>query len=227
MMMSLSTDGNWRRAIRLDLLMAGLAALLILPLVGTAHAETQTRSVDPFHAISFEGSWSVDVTVGKDRSLVLEGDQDSLAQVKTEVVDGKLRISLKRGLMSMFSHVGHLSAHVTTPSLDDFERFGSGDATLTGLKEDKLVVESDGSGSIKADGHVGNLKLTINGSGTCDFGDVTSDDATVTINGSGGMIVQPRGNLVAEINGSGDIRYVGEPAHITRTVHGSGSIEKK
>lgn len=212
---------------RFDVIAAALAALLVLQAIGAARAETQTRSVDPFHAISFEGFWSVDVTVGKERSLVLEGDEDSLAKVKTEVSDGKLEIGLKHGFMSMFSHVGHLTAHITTPNLDDFTRFGSGDATITGLKEDKLVVESDGSGSIKADGHVGNLKLTINGSGTCDFGDVTSDDVTVTINGSGKMTVQPHGNLVAEINGSGDILYIGEPAHIARTVNGSGTIAKK
>jgi hypothetical protein len=212
---------------RFDVIAAALAALLAFQAIGTAHAETQTRSVDPFHAISFEGSWTVDVTVGKERSLVLEGDEDTLAKVKTEVVDGKLKISLKHSFMSWFSHIGHLTAHVTTPNLDDFERFGSGDATLAGLKEDKLDVESDGSGSIKADGHAGNLKLTINGSGTCDFGDVTSDDTKVTINGSGKMIVQPHGNLVAEINGSGDILYVGEPAHITKVVNGSGTIAQK
>jgi len=206
------------------------AALLALTVVTTARADTETRATGPFHAVAVEGSWTVDVTVGKDPSVVLEGDKDAIAKVKTDVVNGELRVRLDHGMFFSFfkmGKVGALAAHITVPSLDAFTRSGSGAATITGLKEGKVTLESNGSGDLKATGQVGDLVLDINGSGAADLAGLATDNAVVTINGSGDIVVQARQSLVATINGSGDIKYVGEPAHLTTAVHGSGSIGKK
>jgi hypothetical protein len=50
-------------------------------------ADSETRATEPFHAISFEGSWTVDVVVGKERSVTFEDDKDIMALVKTEVTE--------------------------------------------------------------------------------------------------------------------------------------------
>ena len=52
-------------------------------------------------------------------------------------------------------------------------------------------------------------------SGTAELNEATA---------SGDIVVQAQKSLDARINGSGDIKYVGEPAHLITAVHGSGSI---
>jgi len=89
------------------------------------------------------------------------------------------------------------------------------------------VIESNGSGDLKADGQATDLVLDLNGSGNADLARLSADKASVTINGSGDIVVQAHDSLDATINGSGDIRYIGEPAHLTTAVHGSGTIARK
>lgn len=201
---------------------AALAAFLVAQPVW---ADTETRPVAPFHAISFAGSWDVDITVGRPQSVVIEGDKDSIAHVKTEVVDGELRVGIEHSLVG-FDRGGKLSAHVTVPSLDGFTRSGSGGATLSGIDGAKLALASNGSGMLKAEGHAADLALAVNGTGSADLADLKSDDAAVTINGSGDAVVQVAHTLKAAINGSGRINYVGEP-QVTSAIHGSGLIEKR
>jgi hypothetical protein len=203
------------------------AALLALTLVAPARADTETRATAPFHAISVEGSWSVDVTVGKDPSVTIEGDKDTIAKVRTDVVNGELRVRLEHSLFLSFFRMGNtgkLSAHITVPTLDAFTRSGSGEATITGLKGGKVTIESNGSGDLVADGQVTELSLELNGSGDANLAKLAAENATVTINGSGDIVVQAHKSLDASINGSGNIKYVGEPARLITAVHGSGSI---
>ena len=217
---------RFARSAGFDLAALGLASLLALTIAGGAHAESETRQVAPFHAVSLEGSWTADVTVGKDTSVVLEGDADVLKHVKTEVSEGKLRVHEEHGWMAIFSHHDRLVAHITTPSLDAFTRSGSGDSTIAGVTGNAFTVELDGSGDIKASGSAGKLETTINGSGKADLHDLTADDAVVTINGSGDVTVQARQSLNGTVNGSGDIRYIGNP-QVSSAIHGSGAVEKK
>ncbi len=204
-----------------------LAALLASALAHPAWADSETRQVAPFHAVSIEGAWTADITVGKETGVVLEGDKDALKRVKTVVDNGALNISLEHGWIFGLGDHGKLIAHITTPNLDALTRSGSGDVTVTGLTGDAFTVKSNGSGSVKASGNVGSLTATINGSGTGAMDDLTSDRAAVTINGSGQMVVQPRQSLTGRINGSGEIRYVGKPVQVSSAINGSGSIEQR
>ncbi len=215
------TMARMNHAIRLTL----AAAIMGFAALRPAWADTDARGVPPFHAVSLSGAWSVDVTVGKPQSVVIEGDEKTIARVKTEVVDGELRVSLVHSLFD-FGHAGRLSAHIAVPSLDGFSRSGSGDAVLTGLDGANLSLVSNGSGTTKAEGHAGNVALTENGSSTADLASLKSDEAVVTINGSGDAVVQADRALIATINGSGRIEYVGEP-RVTSAIHGSGSVEKR
>ena len=64
------------------------------------------------------------------------------------------------------------------------------------------------------------------------FGDVRTDElianeVTVVINGSGSAEVNAVEMLEGEINGSGDILYIGKPENVHSSVNGSGSIRKR
>ena len=206
-----------------------LAAVLTTCFTALARAETETRAIAPFHAIAFQGSWTVEVTLGKEQSVVLEGDKAVLAHVKSDVVDGQLRLGIEDDHSSIFQHldVGHLTARITVPSLTAFALHGSGKANIVGFTGGTAAFALDGSGNLSADGHVDTLALVVNGSGTADFSHLVSDKASTTINGSGDITVRPNLSLAAVINGSGQVNYIGDSAKVTSVVNGSGTVEKQ
>ena len=194
-----------------------------------ARAETETRTIAPFHAIAFQGSWTVEVTVGKEQSVVIEGDKAVIGHVKSEVVDGQLRLGVEDDHRSFFEHfdVGNLTARITVPSLTAFVLQGSGRAHVVGFNGGAAQFALDGSGDLSADGHVDTLALVVNGSGTADFSRLVSDKVSTTINGSGDITVRPGQSLAAVVNGSGQVNYIGDGAKVTSVVNGSGAVEKQ
>jgi hypothetical protein len=210
------------------ILYAALAAVFCL--AGRAGAETETRTTEPFTAVSFGGSWSIEVTVGKENSVTIEGSKSALARVKTEVVDGELRIGLEHSGFSLFGgnhDTDGLVAHVTVPKLTAFALQGSGDAKIVGLDGGAATLALSGSGDLKAKGRLDVLTLVVNGSGDADLKDLVATKATATVNGSGDATVHPTESLAVIVNGSGQVTYVGEGTKVTSVVHGSGTVEKQ
>jgi len=192
-------------------------------------ADSETRETAPFHAVSFTGSWTVDIKVGSPISVVIEGNKNVIAKVKTEVVDGELRIGIEQGFLSLFNRLDldGLKAHITVPELTAFALMGSGNADIAGLNGGTTKFALDGSGDLKANGKLDSLSLVVNGSGTADLGGLETAKASAMVNGSGDAIVDPRETLAATVNGSGQVSYIHEGAKVTSVIHGSGMVDKK
>ncbi|MDB5393960.1 MAG: hypothetical protein JWM91_1466 [Rhodospirillales bacterium] len=208
---------------------AALLALSLTALTRPALADSETRATEPFHAISFEGSWTVDVVVGKEHSVTIEGDKDSMALVKTEVTDGQLRIKIDRPWSSFLDRrdLGKLTAHIVVPQLTAFTLQGSGNASVVGLNGGTTEFNISGSGDLTAAGRLDALALVVNGSGQADLSGLVVRKASATINGSGDATVYPGESLAAVINGSGELTYLGDGARVTSVIHGSGQVERQ
>jgi hypothetical protein len=208
-----------------------LAAIAFLSAVigDVAVAEEEVREVSAFDAILFAGPGDLKITVGEERSVVLQGDQRLLEEIETEVKGGRLFI--KRENQSWFSfgrkNYGRLKVRVSMPELDEATLAGSGDLDVEGLDGGETELVIAGSGDIKAQGKLEFIRLVINGSGEIEARDLEAENADVTINGSGEVVVKVSGDLDATINGSGDIEYIGEPKNIRKSVRGSGDIRRR
>ncbi len=208
---------------------AALLALALTAMTRPAMAERETRATAPFHAITFEGSWTVNVVVGKAPSVTLTGDKDILAMVKTEVVDGDLRIGVDTSRSPGLHRVdlGDLTAQITVPQLTAFALHGSGMANIADLNGGATKFEVSGSGDLTAAGKLDTLALVVNGSGQADLSALVATKASATVNGSGDATVHPGESLAAMINGSGAINYLGDNPRVTSVVHGSGQVDKQ
>jgi Putative auto-transporter adhesin, head GIN domain len=206
-----------------------LATAVMSCVAGPALADSETRTTEPFHAVSFEGSWTVDVVVGKESSVRIEGDKDILPLVKTEVADGELHIKIERDSFSIFGRrdLGALTVHIVVPQLTAFMLQGSGNASVAGLNGGTTEFTVSGSGDLTAAGKLDALALVVNGSGQADLSGLVAEKASATINGSGKATVHPSASLAAMVNGSGHVNYLGDGARITSVVHGSGQVEKR
>jgi hypothetical protein len=191
---------------------------------GSGVAKTETRTITDFKKIEMNGGCDLSITVGGATSLTLTADDNLLQYVVTEVRDGTLVFEMKPG---SYSSAVHMKAYVTVPAIEGVVVRGSGDVDLTGLSGDRFEYRVDGSGDAKASGKVGTIVAKVSGSGDLNFSDVEAREATVEISGSGDVDVWATESLAVSVAGSGDVTYKGEPAKLTKSVAGSGSVRKR
>ena len=120
-----------------------------------------------------------------------------------------------------------LIVYLTMPFLDKAKIIGSGDMTISDVTKDKVILTITGSGDITASGSVGILEAVVSGSGDLSLQNLQADHVNVTINGSGDAGVWANQSISAQVNGSGDIVYFGNPAKVDTQVNGSGDITKR
>lgn len=87
-----------------------------------------------------------------------------------------------------------------------------------------LEIHINSNGTVRGDGKVGRLKLTINGSGNAELGGLSVGDATVTLFGSGNATLSPHGAVTLIAAGSGRLTLLTRPRSIDRKVLGSATI---
>lgn len=188
--------------------------------VGSGTPTKETRAVTGFDSLEVSGAVDVTVAVGSPASLEVRADDNLLSHVKSEVRGSTLH------LWSEGSHtttIG-LSATVAVPSLVGVRNDGSSDIVVTGVEGEQLTIANQGSGDLSLAGRVDALEIVINGSGDVDATALPATHARVTINGSSDVDVHAVESLHATINGSGDVRYRGNPKDVKRQVNGSGDI---
>lgn len=214
-----------RRAVVFPILAATLMSFMALR---AAHAETQNRDVPSFQEIVLEGSGRLEITTGKAHAVVLDGEKETLDQVKTEVRNGKLYIGRKSKSFWSFDFSNRsFTARVALPQLEGASIMGSGLITATGLDGGDTHFTIDGSGKIEAAGRVKSLRLVINGSADADLPDLAAETAKVIINGSGRIMINAEKDLDVAVNGTGKVTYLGSPAQVSQKINGSGSIRKR
>jgi hypothetical protein len=209
-------------------------------IAGEGESVTEVRNVDVFNAIELDAPAEVELTQGPAQTVRVEGQRNILDVLNTEVRRGRLRIDTERSLgehnpVRLFITVPNVEALTVNGSgaingqnmlsVEDLrlEVNGSGEINLqTRARNLQGIVQ--GSGDIKLRGSSKGLIINIGGSGDVQAFELVTERAEVVINGSGDCEVNAQNVLRAVVNGSGDIRYRGEPADRQFSMQGSGNI---
>jgi hypothetical protein len=190
--------------------------------IGSGVAKNEPRDTGDFTAVQNDISANLDIAVGQGTSVIVEGDDNILPFIKTEVRNGVLVITSNTSIQTRSA----LKVTITTPQLSHLAINGSGDANIRGLSGGEFDGSINGSGNINATGTVDKLAGRINGSGGLQFKDLSAQSATINITGSGNARVDAATSLSASITGSGDISYKPNSAMNLQTqVVGSGSVK--
>ncbi len=208
---------------------AVLGALLLvgcgmLGQAGSGNLVTEPRDVSDFTSISLSGSGQLRVEQGDAESLTIAADDNLLPLLTSEVKDGRLYLGVKRGASIRPSKPVVYTVKVKT--LEGVDLSGSGDIDLKNIEGKRLDVDVSGSGSVTAAGKVERLGLHISGSGKAKTEGLACQTATVSITGSGNVVVAAGEALEVKITGSGSVEYVGDPK-VTKRITGSGSVRKR
>ncbi|WP_316798689.1 head GIN domain-containing protein [Pedobacter frigidisoli] len=205
------------------------------------------RAVKSFNGVAAAGPINVVLTIGNTESCRLEGDEEALETIVTEVKGNILIIRPQTSITSWSRKYDgkKITAYVTAKSISSLAVSGSGSMVVNGkVDAQSLATTISGSGSIKATADVDNLSAVISGSGSINLSG-TAEHAKIvmsssgafagksfsvstlsaTISGSGQVNIKADESIKAVISGSGSINYSGN-ATVEKTVIGSGGVRK-
>ena len=192
---------------------------------GNGNIKTETRQLSNVSKVNVMGSLEVVLEEGTP-SLKIEGDENLLPYIETNVNGNELTIktrdhiniqtnnSLKIYLsLQQFSALKIMGSGKieTANKFNNTEKFtaelmGSGKISLN-VHAPSIVADVMGSGDIIIEGETRDIEANIKGSGTFTGENLKSENALVSIAGSGDVTVFADIKLKINIAGSGNVRY--------------------
>lgn len=190
---------------------------------GSGKAKIEKRSVGDFKAVNISGAFEVEIVAQRERGVEIEGDDNLLPLVRTEVNDGVLDIFNEKS----FSTKNAIRVRISVPQLDAVESSGASDIVVSGVKSDDFSVSTSGAGKVKVSGQARTLALELSGAGEVDAKELRSERVTVNSSGAADATVYASEDLTVSASGAGTVNYYGDPKNVSESVSGGASISRK
>ena len=212
---------------------------------GNGNVTTETRNTGSYDGVSVGGFFDVELVKGKEGKVTIEGEENLMEYIITEVERGKLKIKVKKGYN--LKTTKKLSVTVPVEEIESVGLGGSGNiSSNVTLKSDSFSVSIGGSGNIDLDVDANNVKGSIAGSGNISLSgsadymkcsiagsgnikayELQTNRLKASIAGSGDIRVSVKDEIKASVAGSGSIYYKGNPPKVDSKSAGSGSIKSR
>ena len=211
---------------------------------GNGKMTTTTRSTADYDGIKCAGSFDYVLVAGTEGKITIEGEENLLQYVITEIKDNNLIIKTKKNVNLKPSNNKTIKITIPFKDISNVSLAGSGDlwnedvitstnleVALAGSGDIVLNIAATntegkvaGSGDLTLKGNTNKLEAKVAGSGDFHGFDLQSNHTVVAVAGSGDAEVVSNESLKARVSGSGDIEYRGSPKTEDTKVAGSGSI---
>lgn len=190
---------------------------------GSGTSKVDKRSVPAFTAVDISGAYDVQIVAQKEQSLELEGDDNLLPLIKTEVKDGVLVVKNDKSISSK----NKLRLRINVQKLDGIETSGASDIVATNVKSDDFKIGTSGASELKVSGETKTLSIDSSGAGAIDTKDLHAEKVTITSSGAATAEVYASEELNASVSGAGAVEYYGNPKTVKEDKSGAGAITKK
>lgn len=189
---------------------------------GNGKRELQKRQVPAFTSISTNGAFTIEVTCQKEPSLEIEGDENVLGFVKTEVGSNILRLENSQN----YSVSEPVRVKISVPNLEGLAVNGAGHIDVKGLKNDKFEIDTNGAPTITVAGTTKMVDISANGAGKVDAQNLHATRAVVDARGVAKVDLDVSDQLDVEISGPSSVTYNGNPS-VNKNIHGPGKLTRK
>ncbi len=219
-----------------------LSCFLIFIQMAWAEATAQeVRDLEPFTGVGVSISADVWYTPGNTHEIRIEGDEDDVRELITEVRDGFLKIKYddwrtRRSKLDIYITSRELEEVKISGSADffveeslnagevDLAVSGNGGIYFSKLEAEEVEVKLSGSGGVEIkSGSAEEMDAKISGSGKLMAESFEVEEFSAAISGSGGVEITATGELDAKISGSGKVYYHGNP-RVNSVTSGSGKV---
>lgn len=206
----------------------------------------QTRDLGEFTSIQHSGNFDVNISIGDQYLVFLEGtDEESLNMIMTSVSGDVLTIKCED--CKKYLGPNNITVYVQLPEVEDIKVSGSGRLTCDKIQQNEISLKVTGSGDIEINElYVNRLDAEIAGSGSITayqksekiIGHIYGSGnlilegyvkkAEYTITGSGKVMAENliHDNCYSKIYGSGDL-YLTSRGKLEVEIFGNGNIYYK
>jgi hypothetical protein len=221
------------------------AQLITKKIKGNEISITVLREVSNYDKIIVSGSLYIELFKGDEGKITIKADENLTDYIITEVKNGELKIKTENG----YQINSNKKITITIPFdvIDEISLAGSGNINSEDILNTKdlklslagsgiinvpvsskiLISNIAGSGIINVSGETDDFSCNVAGSGNINGYDLIAKKTTVKIAGSGNVSVNALNEIYANITGSGNVYYIGNPGIEKGISFGSGSIKKK
>lgn len=189
----------------------------------------ETRKVENFTKIAFRFPGKLYLKQGSPQKVELEGSQDILNEIDTEVEGGKLVIGREGRWFDWNNWTDNdkITVYITMPNIEALSVSGSGDLIGQGkITADNLDLNVSGSGSLQLDvDAAGDVEADVSGSGDIDLkGKCRSFDSDVSGSGEVELTINITETADFGVSGSGKISATGSAQSVKTSISGSGKV---
>lgn len=204
--------------------------------------KTITRTTSTYDAISTSGSFKVALVSGKEGNITIDGDENIISHIVTEVENNTLIIRFDKN--KNYTYKSSITITIPFEEISSVSFAGSGEIetkntitatnfniAFTGSGEGNFDINAthlkttlSGSGEIEIKGETKELEGIASGSGEIDCSKLIATNANVIVTGSGEINVNCTTFLEAKVAGSGTIKYKSKPQSVDKVIAGSGEI---
>jgi hypothetical protein len=190
---------------------------------GSGVRKIDKRDLGAFTSIQTTGAYQVLVTCQQAASFEIEGDDNILSIIRTNVRGDVLHISND----SSYNATKPIVVRISLPNLEGISSTGAGDIVIRDVKNEQLTIGSTGAARIELSGQTQSATISSTGAGKIDANKLHAGRARVTVTGAGSVEVYASQQLDATVSGVGQITYDGDPPVVNKSVSGIGTINKK
>lgn len=211
---------------------------------GNGTVLTKTRSLNQdFKRVHAGSGIEVIIEQSRQHSVTVAADENLHNQIKTEVKDGVLHITIEGAI----TNAKAMRVTVQMPVIEGLE--ASSSATLKNkgtLKADNIDIIANSSGDInltvdakslhcetssaadlRVNGKAETLEIESSSSSEFDGRGLAVNKATVAASSAAEVYVNPTGELLAEASSSSEIYYISTPRSLSKKTSSGGSISKQ
>jgi hypothetical protein len=189
---------------------------------GSGKRALQKRDVASFSSISTSGAFDIELVCQKPVSLEIEGDDNILPLITTDVSNNVLYIKSVQG----YSAREPITLRISVPNLEGATVSGAGKINISGVKNERFELDSNGAPTIKVSGDTKVVDIDTSGAAKIDTHKLHASQAVVDSKGVSKVDLAVSDTLNVTISGPSHVTYEGNPV-VNKTVHGPGSVDKK
>lgn len=200
----------------------------------------QTRTIVAFTNLDISDNIEVELTQDSTRSLVISAPERILGRVRTEVVNGTLKIYTDKFMLnhpvkvtlstdSIFNIEASGAAQVSTTAPFYSSRLfvdlsgashGNLDFVVKGMSQFKL----SGASNINVNGSTAQLEVDASGASNYDGAEFISQSARAEASGASKIDIHATQKIQADASGTSSIDCTGNPATVTRNENAAANI---
>ena len=190
---------------------------------GSGNRKAEKRELASFKSVEASGAFEVSIVCQQSQSFEIEGDDNLLTIIRTDVNDGNLRIHSD----TQYSASKPIAIRISIPDLEKYTSAGAGDVHVSGVENDQLVLSNTGAANIEVSGQTRFVEISTSGAGNIEASNLHAERAKITVSGAANVDVYASQQLDVSVSGIGSVTYSGYPPVVNKSVSGIGSVSKK